>query len=99
MFLPGKTSQSFEYLQAYNPMNYVSLSCPMSVDGRNNMVFKPNFTLPEFKIEDSNVTLELFKNPFSLINLNPPLAMPFKRALQNKKHQWETHLRLEQITF
>ena len=84
-FCLGKSSQSFDYLQAHNPFNYVKLSCPLFVDGGNNIILKPDFNLPEFQLEDTRRPLELFKNPLSLINLNPSLAMPFKKVLQNKK--------------
>ena len=36
MFCFAKTNQNFEFLAAYNPMNNISLSCPMYVDGKNS---------------------------------------------------------------
>ena len=89
-FCIGKSSQSFDYIQAHNPFNYVKLSCPLFVDGGNNIILKLEFNLPEFQLEDTRRPLELFKNPLSLINLNPSLTMPFKEVLQNKKHHGKT---------
>ena len=49
-FCIGKSSQSFDYIQAHNPFNYVKLSCPLFVDGGNNIILKPEFNLPEFRL-------------------------------------------------
>ena len=76
-FCLGKYSQSFEYLTAYNPMNYISLSCQLYVDGKNDIVFRPKYTLPSFKTGDSNLPLELYKKNLFTFKPKPPHCHAF----------------------
>ena len=78
-------------------MNYINLSCCTYVDGKNDIVLRPDFTLPEFKLEDSNIPLDIYSNPFSILNLNTGIAMPFKRTLKAKQNKRQAYLTLHQL--
>ena len=78
-------------------MNFVNLPCPMQVDGKNDIVLRPDFSFPTFKVEDTNILLDLYSHPFPVLNLNAGISLQFKRALEAKKNKWQAALMLDKL--